>query len=85
MPIADHVADLVTSENGPVRMPGLADEIARIIAPGGIIILYNPISEERYHDDVAKAVGGTVKKDYSDDGVKTVQTTISAPAPMSVP
>ena len=85
VPIADHVADLVTSENGPVRMPGLAEEIARIIAPGGIIILYNPISEERYHDDVAKAVGGTVKKDYSDDGVKTVQTTISAPAPMSVP
>jgi hypothetical protein len=80
VPIADHVADLVTSENGPVRMQAMADEIARIIAPGGIIILYNPISEEPYHDAIAKAAGGSVKKDYRSNGVKTVQTTITIPA-----
>ena len=37
LPIADHAADLVTSENGPIGIPGLAEEIARIIAPGGTV------------------------------------------------
>jgi len=78
LPIADHTADLVTSENGPIGYPGIADEIARILAPGGTVILYNPASEEAAHDRVAKAVGGTVKKVKSDD---TIQTTIVAPSP----
>jgi hypothetical protein len=78
LPIADHTADLVTSENGPIGYPGLAEEIARIIAPGGTIVLYNPISEEDAHDKVAKATGGTVKKDKTD---KTIQTTIIVPGP----
>lgn len=81
LPIADHAADLVTSENGPIGMPGLAEEIARIIAPGGTIVLYNPVSEEGAHDKVAKAVGGTVTKEKSDAGVETVKTTIVAPGP----
>ncbi|HEX2209365.1 MAG TPA: DUF4157 domain-containing protein [Longimicrobium sp.] len=79
LPIADHTADLVTSENGPIGMPGLADEIARIIAPGGTIILYNPASQEDAHDEVARAVGGTVTEVRSNDGVETLQTTIVAP------
>lgn len=78
LPIADHTADLVTAENGPIGRPGLAEEIARIIAPGGTIVLYNPLSEEGAHDKVAKAVGGTVKKDKTDD---IIQTTIIAPGP----
>ncbi|CAH1388056.1 eCIS core domain-containing protein [Candidatus Nitrotoga sp. M5] len=81
LPIADHAADLVTSENGPIRIQGLAEEIARIIAPGGTIVLINPISEESYHDKVAKATGGTVKKVHTTNGVETVQTTIVVPGP----
>jgi hypothetical protein len=78
LPIADHTADLVTSENGPIGFPGIAEEIARIIAPGGTIVLYNPISEEGAHDKVAKATGGTVKKDKSN---RAIQTTIIVPGP----
>ncbi len=78
LPIADRTADLVTSENGPIGYPGLAEEIARIIAPGGTIVLYNPISEEGAHDKVAKATGGSVKKDKTDE---TIQTTIIVPGP----
>jgi hypothetical protein len=78
LPIADHTADLVTSESGPIGFPGIAEEIARILAPGGTVVLYNPLSEEPAHDRVAKAVGGTVKKDKSGH---TIQTTIVAPGP----
>jgi hypothetical protein len=78
LPIADHTADLVTSENGPIGFPGLAEEIARIIAPGGTIVLFGPISEEGAHDKVAKATGGTVKKDKTD---RNIQTTIIVPGP----
>jgi hypothetical protein len=78
LPIADHTADLITSENGPIGYPGIAEEIARVIAPGGTIILFNPIGEEGAHDKVAKATGGTVKKDKSD---RMIQTTIIVPEP----
>ena len=78
LPIADHTADLITSENGPIGYPGIAEEIARIIAPGGTIVLYNPISQEDAHDKVAKATGGTVQKDKSD---RAIQTTIIVPGP----
>jgi hypothetical protein len=81
LPIADHAADLVTSENGPIGMPGLAEEIARIIAPGGTIVLNNPVSEEAHHDKVAKATGGTVSKVHNNDSVETVVTTIVVPGP----
>ena len=78
LPIADHTADLVTSEACLIGYPGIAEEIARILAPGGTVVLYNPLSEEPAHDRVAKAVGGTVKKDKSD---RAIQTTIVAPGP----
>gem|GEM_PF-5533800 len=78
LPIADHTADLVTSENGPIGYPGLAEEIARIIAPGGTIVLFNPAIEEASHDKVAKATGGTIKKVRTD---KTIETTIVVPGP----
>ncbi|HEX6369268.1 MAG TPA: DUF4157 domain-containing protein [Longimicrobium sp.] len=83
LPIADHAADLVTAENGPLRIPGLAEEIARIIAPGGTIILHNPDSEEASHDQVITAVGGTSSKKRSKTpgGTEMITTTIIAPGP----
>ncbi|RFC40251.1 MAG: protein of unknown function (DUF4157) [Candidatus Nitrotoga sp. CP45] len=81
LPIADRAADLVTSENGPIGIPGLAEEIARIIAPGGTIVLKNPVSEEAHQDKVAKATGGTVSKVHNNDSVETVETTIVVPGP----
>lgn len=81
LPFADHTADLITSENGPLLLPGLADEIARVIAPGGIIILYNPASEEKYHDKVAKAAGGTITKTFSGKDNDTLESRIVVPGP----
>ncbi|GIH02244.1 hypothetical protein Rhe02_03110 [Rhizocola hellebori] len=82
IPIADHVADVVTAENGPIGFPGIAEEIARIIAPGGTIVLYNPATQEAEHDKVAKAVGGKVSKVKGKiSSVETIQTTIVAPGP----
>jgi Domain of unknown function (DUF4157) len=78
IPIADHVADLITSESGPLMYPGLAQEIARIIAPGGIIVLFGPDNVEKYHDQVAKATGGTVTKILTKD---SIETKIVMPAP----
>jgi outer membrane protein OmpA-like peptidoglycan-associated protein len=78
IPIADHTADLITSESGPIGYPGLAEEIARIIAPGGTIVLFNPASEEVNHDKVAKLTGGTVTKIKED---RTIETKIVVPGP----
>jgi Domain of unknown function (DUF4157) len=78
LPIADHTVDLVTAENGPIGLPGLAAEIARILAPGGTVILYNPEGQEPHHDAVAAAIGGTVTKTRR-DGI--LETRIVAPAP----
>ncbi len=71
IPIADHVADLVTSENGPLGLPGLADEIVRITAPGGTIVLYGPDNMEKEHDAIAKKAGGTVTKVKKDGALET--------------
>ncbi|MFZ1318139.1 MAG: hypothetical protein WAQ56_02310, partial [Candidatus Nitrotoga sp.] len=65
---------------GPIGLPGLAEEIARIIAPGGTIVLFNPVSEEASHDKVAKATGGTIKKEYKSRG-RGIETTIVVPGP----
>lgn len=78
IPIADHVADLVTSENGPLMLAGLINEIARIVAPGGTIVLYGPDNMERYHDQVAKAVGGTIKKEIKNGAIESI---ITVPGP----
>lgn len=85
IPIADHVADLVTAENGPIQFPGLPAEIARILAPGGMVILYNPLSSEPAHDAVAAAIpGATVTKTRTtDDSGGTIETRIVAPTPTS--
>ncbi|MGH2886146.1 MAG: hypothetical protein ACRDPA_26195, partial [Solirubrobacteraceae bacterium] len=76
LPIADHIADLVTSENGPLVIPGILEEIARIIAPGGTIILYNPGSMVPYHDKMVKLTGGKLTRETHDD---KVQSTIVVP------
>lgn len=36
LPLASKIADLITVENAPIRN-GLADEIARVLRPGGYI------------------------------------------------
>lgn len=73
LPFADHSVDLVTSENGPLgQEAGLIDEIARIVAPGGTIVLYGPDNVERWHDQTAKAVGGTITKYKSQGGLESV-------------
>jgi hypothetical protein len=82
IPIADHVADLVTSENGPLGLPGLAEEIARIIAPSGVIVLYSPDNMEPEHDKVFKLTGGTITKVFSGSGgTRTIETKIVVPGP----
>lgn len=78
LPIADHAADLVTSENGPLGLPGLAEEVARIIAPGGTIVLYGPDNMEPVHDKIARLAGGTVTKIKKDGAL---ETRIAVPAP----
>ena len=82
IPIADHVADLVTSENGPLSLPGLADEIVRITAPGGTIILFGPGNVEPSHDAIARKAGGTVTKNKKGGDV---ETTITVPLPAQTP
>lgn len=78
LPIADHAADVVTSENGPLGLPGLAEEIARIIAPGGTIVLFGPENMEPVHDKIARLAGGTVTKVRKD---RVLETRIAVPAP----
>lgn len=74
LPIEDHIVDLVTSENGPLHVAGLINEIARIVAPGGTIVLYGPDNMERYHDDVAKAVKGSIRKEIKNGAIESIIT-----------
>ena len=76
LPIADHVADLVTVESAPIR-PGAADEIARVLRPGGEIRLLHPAGyAAETHGIVATALGAdlvsrTTSK-FGDDMTLTV-------------
>jgi SAM-dependent methyltransferase len=59
LPFADAIADLVTVENAPLR-PGAADEIARVLKPGGTVRLLHPTPYaigSAAHDAVAGALG----------------------------
>lgn len=59
MPFADHVADLVTVENAPLRTDTI-DEIARVLKPGGVVRLSHPADyaiRTGTHDAVAGALG----------------------------
>lgn len=57
LPIASGVADVVTVEHAPLR-PGAADEIARVLKPGGIVRLLHPADYAGVaHDAVAGALG----------------------------
>lgn len=72
IPIADHVADVVTAESGPINFPGVIEEIARIIAPGGTIIVVGPKLYEEFHDRLATLTGGrTTKRASGSGGVET--------------
>lgn len=57
LPVAAAVADLVTVENAPLRA-GAAEEIARVLKPGGIARLLHPADyAASAHDAVAGALG----------------------------
>lgn len=57
LPLASGVADLVTVENAPLRA-GAADEIARVLKPGGQVRLLHPSAYAvASHGAVAAALG----------------------------
>ncbi len=59
LPFASSVADMVTVESAPLRA-GAADEIARVLKPGGIVRLLHPVDYAvgaGIHDAVAGALG----------------------------
>lgn len=63
LPFASGVADLVTVENAPIR-PGMIDEIARVLGPGGEVRLLHPADyaiSSGAHDAVAGALGLTTR------------------------
>jgi SAM-dependent methyltransferase len=58
MPFPDHSANLITIENAPIR-PRAASELARVIKPGGTILLWHPTPYAQVtHSSVAFAAGG---------------------------
>ncbi|MDT0354047.1 OmpA family protein [Pseudonocardia charpentierae] len=79
IPIADHVADVVTAEAGPIDIPGLVEEIARITAPGGTVIIVGPKKYEDFHDRLAHLTGGTISKRKS--GRSGLESRIVVPRP----
>ncbi len=78
LPFADAIADLVTVENAPIR-PGMAEEIARVLKPGGVARLSHPTAYalSGAHDAVAGALGlASVSRtfDRAADGISLVTT-----------
>lgn len=75
LPIADEVADLVTVESAPLR-PGAAEELARVLRPGGEIRLLHPAAyAAETHGAVAAALGAElvgVLSSSADDMTLTV-------------
>jgi hypothetical protein len=75
MPIASSVAAVIRVESSPLE-PGAAEEIARVLRPGGKVILIHPdtYAAER-HPEVAEAVGGSVRSfDLSGMTVTVIQS-----------
>ena len=83
LPFEDHSVQLVTSENGPLMLAGLLDEIARIIAPGGTIVFFGPDSMEKWHDEMAKKIKGSTITKFIKPGedIESVITVPPAPVP----
>ena len=76
LPIADEVADLVTVESAPIREHA-ADEIARVLKPGGTVRLLHPAGyAAQTHGIVAAALGpelvGAVTTTGADDMTLTI-------------
>jgi hypothetical protein len=58
MPFADNAAHLITVENAPLRA-GIGNEIARVIRPGGKVILRHPSDyAAAQHGKIIAAVRG---------------------------
>ena len=59
LPFASAIADMVTVESAPIRA-GAAEEIARVLKPGGTVRLLHPVEYALgagIHDAVAGALG----------------------------
>ena len=83
LPIADHTADVVTAENGPIELPGLLEEIARIVAPGGTLVLLNPdtIKYETLHAQMRALVAGARRahRRKTASGTELLESVITVP------
>lgn len=83
LPIADHTADVVTAENGPIELPGLLEEIARIAAPGGTLVLLNPdtIKYETLHAQMRALVAGARRahRRKTASGTELLESVITVP------
>ena len=78
LPFETGVVDYVTVESAPLRA-GAADEIARVLAPGGTVRLHHPAGYaigQGVHDAVAGAMradpAATVRLTLADDSVLTI-------------
>ena len=85
LPIKNQVADIMTSESSPTTT-ALADEMARIIKPGGKVRLGHPhwpaegFDAYELHHLVASRIGGSyVQETRFIDGKPFVVTIITAP------
>lgn len=73
LPFANAIADMVTVESAPIR-PGAAEEIARVLKPGGLVRLQHPAEYAMgagIHDAVAGALGPNttvLTRELLDDG-----------------
>ena len=79
LPFRTKSADFITLENTPIR-PGASEGIARVIKPGGQILLFHPTVyavDGGAHQRVVDAVGGVVEQIHHADGMTT--TIIIAP------
>lgn len=79
LPIASGIADVISVESAPLR-PGAAEEIARVLKPGGLVRLLHPgdyAVGQGIHDAVAGALGNpgsvrTMRTALDDGSVLTV-------------
>ena len=74
LPFRSDIADLVTAENVPLHLPGFADEIARVVAPGGSVGLVGPADFEPVvatHQYLIDLLGGEATQTISPEGLLT--------------
>jgi RHS repeat-associated protein len=72
LPFSSRTADVITLEGAPLR-PGAAEEIGRVIRPGGEVTLVNPSDyAAAAHQRVADVLRGSVTRTVTNDVTTTV-------------